>query len=103
MLDAPIENMIAPPTGWPSAEITRQLSTCVPAARPGGTGMTTVAFSAPTSRRAIGSPLGPMRRITSGETGSLKVSFSADGGDGIIAPSGGSAFTSDACARAAGA
>ena len=35
-LEAPIENMMAPPTGWPSAEITRQLSTCVPAARPGG-------------------------------------------------------------------
>ncbi len=57
-------------------------------------------FSAATSASAINSPAGPISRITSGETGSLKVSFSAAGACASTAPSAGSAFTSDACAQA---
>ena len=41
--------------------------------------MVTVAFSVATSPSAIGSPAGEISRITSGETGSLKVSFSVAG------------------------
>ena len=36
------ENMTAPPTGCPSAEITRQLSTCVPRRKAGGALIVTV-------------------------------------------------------------
>ena len=42
----PIENVSAPPTGWPSAEITRQLSRCVPSDSPEGSVTTMVAPSA---------------------------------------------------------
>ncbi len=41
-LRAPIENMSEPPTGCPSAEITRQLSTCVPRRKAGGALIVTV-------------------------------------------------------------
>src|SRR5262245_16658168 len=92
--------MSAPPTGCPSAEITRQLSTCVPRLRFGGAATVTVAFSAATAGVAIGSPSGPMRRIRSGETGSLKVRVSAGGAAGSTAPSAGAALTSEAWARA---
>ena len=60
--------------------------------------MVTVAFSVATSPSAIGSPAGEISRITSGETGSLKVSFSVAGAF-TTAPSAGSAFTSEACAQ----
>ena len=41
-----------------------------------------------------------MRRITSGETGSLNVKLSAGGATGTTAPSAGDALTSEACAHA---
>ncbi len=62
--------------------------------------MLTIAFSALTSANAIASPAGSMRRITSGETGSLKRKVSAAGGTGTTVPSAGSDATSDACASA---
>ena len=56
-LGSPIENTSEPPTGWPSAEITRQLSTCVPRRRRGGVTMTVV-FSAVDRRARSTSPPG---------------------------------------------
>ena len=45
---------------------------------------------------ASAAPSGPMRRTTSGETGSLKVKVNVAGGTGITAPSAGAALTSEA-------
>ena len=100
VLGAPIENISEPPTGCPSAEITRQLSTCVPRCKLCGGVMVTVASWATTADGAIGSPSGPISRITSGATGSLNVKVSAAGASGTTAPSAGVALTSEACARA---
>ena len=99
-LGAPIENINEPPTGCPSAEITRQLSRCVPRCKFAGAVTVTVLFSPTTERGAIDAPSGPMRRITSGETGSLNVKLSAGGATGTTAPSAGDALTSEACAHA---
>src|SRR3954469_10772523 len=98
MLGAPIENSREPPTGCPSDEITRQLSTYVPRCRSAGavTVTVTVSFSATTAPGSIDAPSGPMRRITSGETGSLNVKLSTAGATGTTAPSAGDAFTSEA-------
>ena len=60
----------------------------------------TVLFSATTAPGSIDAPSGPMRRITSGETGSLNVKLSTAGATGTTAPSAGDAFTSEACAYA---
>jgi hypothetical protein len=46
-------------------------------------------------------PSGAISRITSGVTGSLKISRSAAGGSATSAPSAGSARTSDAWAKTA--
>src|SRR5215470_12866160 len=62
--------------------------------------MVTTLFSA-TAPGATTSPLGSISRITKTDTGSLKVSFRALGVSASIAPSAGSARTSDACAKAA--
>src|SRR5689334_21740166 len=62
--------------------------------------MVTTLFSA-TAPGATTSPLGPISRITKADTGSLKVSFRVLGVSASIAPSAGSARTSDACAKAA--
>ena len=78
------------------AEITRQLSTCVPRCRGAGAVTVTVLFSATTASGSIDAPSGPMRRITSGETGSLNVKLSTAGATGTTAPSAGDAFTSEA-------
>src|SRR5262249_9610965 len=105
-LGAPIENTSDPPTGWPSAEITRQLSTWLPREMPGRMLALTVVFSLPTGPSATGAPsapgsrCGPRRRRTSGATGALNVSIKAAGGAAITAPSAGSARMSAACARA---
>src|SRR5262249_447397 len=99
-LGAPIENITAPPTGWPSAEITRKLSTWVPRRSAAGAGIVTVSFSAARAGSAMPSPSGPISRSASGDTGSLKRSRSAAGAAGTTAPSAGSAFTSEAWARA---
>src|SRR5437667_3901614 len=102
-LGVPIEKIRAPATGWPSAEITRQLSTCVPRLKFCGRLTATFASSATTAPSATGSPSGPMRRTTSGDTGSLNVKISAAGARASTAPSAGSAFSSEACAQACGA
>ena len=65
--------------------------------------MVTMVFSAATLAGAMTSPPGPMMRITSGETGSLKVSFSVAGDCATTAPSAGSARTREGmreCRRA---
>ena len=98
-LASPTENTSEPPTGWPSAEITRQLSTWVPRRSVGGVTVTVV-FSA-VAAGVVVVPSGAISRITSGVTGSLKISRSAAGGSATSAPSAGSARTSDACAKAA--
>src|SRR5262245_62456922 len=77
-LASPTENTSEPPTGWPSAEVTRQLSTWVP--RWSALGFTvTVVFSA-VAGGVVAVPSGAISRITSGVTGSLKVRRSAAGG-----------------------
>src|SRR6516164_3182902 len=63
---APIEKIIELPTGCPSLEMTRQLSTYVPRPIVRATLIVTVSFSAVTEPSEIGAPSGPMRRITSG-------------------------------------
>src|SRR5215510_15865942 len=98
-LGAPTENVSAPPSGWPSAETTRQLKTCVP--RRSSPGLTvTVTFSALASA-VVASPFGPIKRMISGDTGSLKTRLSVAGGSATVAPSAGSVRTNDACAHAA--
>ena len=69
----------------------------------GGTAMLSLASAAPISPSATASPSGPIRRIASGDTGSLNVSRSEAGACAITAPSAGSAFTNAACANAADA
>src|SRR5205823_14178142 len=103
VLGAPIEKITEPPTGCPSAEITRQLSTCVPRAKLCGTFIVTVWFSASAGPSGIGAPSGPMRCITSGDTGSLKVKLTEAGARGMTAPSAGDALSNEACAQAGGA
>ena len=100
-LGAPIENNTAPPTGWPSAEITRQLSTLVPCRSSGGVSVTVV-FSALTVG-VIAAPSGPISRMTSGVTGSLKSNRSVAGESASTAPSAGSDASSEACAHAGAA
>src|SRR5262245_45907315 len=98
-LGAPIENTNEPPTGCPSAETTRQLSTWLP--RRSCCGVTVITLFSAAAAGTTTSPLGPISRITSTETGSLKVSFRTLGASETIAPSAGSVRTSDACAKAA--
>src|SRR5262249_15384357 len=78
----------------------RRRTTGVPRRRPRGALIVIVVSSAVTAVGAIGAPSGPMRRTTSGETGSLKVKVNVAGGSGITAPSAGTALTSEACAHA---
>ena len=72
----------------------------MPRCRFAGTLTVIVLFSATTARGGIDPPSGPIRRITSGETGSLNVKVIAAGAPGSTAPSAGAAFTSEACAHA---
>jgi hypothetical protein len=58
-----------------------------------------VLFSALTAGVAA-SPVGPIRRMMSGDTGSLKSNLSVAGGFATVAPAGGSDPTSEACAQA---
>ena len=98
-LASPTENTSEPPTGCPSAEITRQLSTWVPRRSAGGLTVTVV-FSDAAATVAT-TPSGAISRITSGVTGSLKINRSDAGGSASNAPSAGSARTSEAWAKTA--
>src|SRR5262245_36327278 len=97
-LGAPTENTTEPPTGWPSSETTRQLSTCVPCASAGSAMVRRSARPGLSSSFVV--PSGATSRSTSGATGSLKVSVSWRGAAATIAPSAGSLPSNDACAHA---
>ena len=61
--------------------------------------MVSVLFSALTAAGSD-SPVGPIRRTTSGDTGSLKLNLKVAGASASVTPSGGSDPTSEACAKA---
>ena len=100
VLGAPMENSTEPPTGWPSVEITRQLSTWVPDFSFCGLSMVTVWSLRRKEVSATDVPSGRTRVSTSGDTGSLKVSENCPGPCANTAPSTGSALISAACANA---
>jgi hypothetical protein len=74
----------------------------VPRASTPGTATVIVVLSAVISVSSIALPVGPISRSTSGDTGSLNVSFSVAGGCATTARSVGSLRMSEACPCALG-
>src|ERR1700724_957118 len=79
LLGFPIEKTTDPPTGCPSAEITRQLKTCVPSPRPCGGTSTSELPKRSYLEIVSASPDGLMTLSTKGCTVSLNVSVNVRG------------------------